>query len=298
MPAEGVELSPRDEILTFEEIERLARLFVRAGVRKIRLTGGEPLVRREVEHLVARLASIERLDSLAMTTNGVLLDRKAKILREAGLDSLNISLDTFRPDRFFAITRRKGLSRVLDSIQLSLDLGFDPVKINCVVMRGVNDDELTDFVALTESRPVEVRFIEYMPFAGNGWNDSSFVPYADMLAGIEQRFGTMTKGKDGPNDTTRWYRVPGWAGSVGFITSMSDHFCGTCNRLRITADGNLKVCLFGAAEVSLRDKMRAGATDDELETVIDAAVNRKAARHAGMYELADADDRPMILIGG
>lgn len=298
MPEEGVDLSPREELLTFEEIERLATLFVDAGVRKIRLTGGEPLVRRDVEQLAERLAAIERLESLAITTNGILLDRKGSALRKAGVDSLNISLDTFRHDRFYQITRRKGLERVLASIEDALQLGFDPVKVNCVVMRGVNDDELTDFVAYTEATPVQVRFIEYMPFSGNGWNDAQFVSYAEMMKVIEGRFGGLVPLQDGANDTTRSFRVPGWAGSIGFITSMSDHFCGTCNRLRLTADGNLKVCLFGANEISLRDSMRAGGTDTELQILIDAAVKRKAAHHAGMYQLADADDRPMILIGG
>ncbi len=298
MPEEGVDLSPRAALLTFEEIERLAALFVDAGVRKIRLTGGEPLVRRDVENLAARLAAIEKLESLAITTNGILLDRKGAALREAGVDSLNISLDTFRADRFLKITRRKGLQRVLASIHSALDLGFDPVKINCVVMRGVNDDELIDFVSYTQSVPVQVRFIEYMPFSGNGWNDAQFVPFAEMMAKVEGHFGDLVSLRDGANDTTRSFRVPGWAGSVGFITSMSDHFCGTCNRLRLTADGNLKVCLFGASEISLRDSMRGGATNSDLRTLIGAAVKRKAAHHAGMHQLADADDRPMILIGG
>ncbi|MBT8401786.1 MAG: GTP 3',8-cyclase MoaA [Rhodothermia bacterium] len=298
MPAEGVELSPREAILTFEEIERLATLFVEAGVRKIRLTGGEPLVRRDVEKLAERLAAIGPLESLAITTNGILLDRKGAALRDAGVDSLNISLDTFRPDRFFRITRRRGLERVLASIESALELGFDPVKVNCVVMRGINDDELTDFVAYTESMPVQVRFIEYMPFSGNGWNDAQFVSYSEMMIAIEDRYGPLTALQNGANDTTRSFKVAGWAGSIGFITSMSDHFCGTCNRLRLTADGNLKVCLFGAGEISLRDSMRTGATNSELKVLIDAAVKRKAAHHAGMYELADADDRPMILIGG
>ncbi len=298
MPEEGVDLSPREALLTFEEIERLATLFVEAGVRKIRLTGGEPLVRRDVEKLAKRLAAIDQLESLAITTNGILLDRKGSALRKAGVDSLNISLDTFRPDRFFQITRRKGLERVLASIQDALELGFDPVKVNCVVMRGVNDDELTDFVAYTETMPVQVRFIEYMPFSGNGWNDAQFVSYGEMMTAIEGRFGELVPLQDGANDTTRSFRVSDWAGSIGFITSMSDHFCGTCNRLRLTADGNLKVCLFGASEISLRDSLRAGATNAELQFLIDAAVKRKAAHHAGMYQLADADDRPMILIGG
>ena len=298
MPADGVDLSPRSDILTFEEIEQLARLFVRLGIRKIRLTGGEPLVRKDVEQLVGRLSAIRELEDLTMTTNGIVLARKIDALQSAGITAFNISLDTLRPDRFESITRRTGLSEVLNAIRLTLERGFVPLKINCVVMRGINDDEIADFVAMTEDSPIDVRFIEYMPFSGNGWNDSVFVPYSEMLQAIENRFGVLHRESDGPNDTSKTYRVPGFEGTIGFISSMSDHFCSSCNRLRLTADGNLKVCLFGSSEVSLRDHLRDGATDLELTELISAAVQRKAARHAGMYELADADDRPMILIGG
>jgi len=298
MPAEGVTLQPRERILTFEEIERIARLFAAEGVDKIRLTGGEPLVRKNVEDLVDRLGRIEGVRTLAMTTNGLLLPKKLDRLRAGGINLLNISLDTLQEERFDRITRRTGLPTVLQAIELAIEAGYDPVKVNCVVMRGFNDDEVADFVEFTRDRPVEVRFIEYMPFTGNGWNDSTFVPYTEVLGTIEAVHPKLERRSDGPNDTSKTYAVPGYRGSVGFITSMSEHFCGSCNRLRITADGNLKVCLFGNAEVSLRDRMRGGASDDELRHLVAAAVGRKKAAHAGMYEIASSENRPMILIGG
>ena len=297
MPEEGVNLSPKDHILTFEEIERLARVFIAGGITKIRLTGGEPLVRKDVELLVERLGGMEGLDTLAITTNGLLLPKKLPRLKAAGVNLLNISLDTLDPAKFERITRRQGFSLVLGAIDTAIRLGYDPVKVNCVVMRDVNDDELDAFVALTEDRPIEVRFIEYMPFQGNGWQDDRFVPYSEMIDRIERRF-VLERCTDGPTATSKSYRVPGFRGRVGFITSMSDEFCSTCDRLRLTADGALKVCLFGNAEVSLRDLMRSGAGDDDLARAISDAVLRKKKAHAGMHQLVDLENRPMILIGG
>ena len=302
MPAEGVPLAPREHLLTTPELIRLARLFTDLGVDKIRLTGGEPLVRKDAEDVAEALGDLG-LRSLALTTNGLLLERKLDRLHRAGLTHLNISLDTLRPDRFQTLTRRPGLEKVLAAIDLALDYGYadETLKINCVVMRGINDDELLDFVALTESMPVEVRFIEYMPFGGNGWASDTLVPFREMRGRIEAEVELLPLG-DGPHETAQTFRVPGHVGRVGFIASMTAPFCAGCNRLRVTADGALKVCLFGRAEVSLRDRMRAGATDADLVATIRAAVQRKAEAHAGVEGLAEAarDDasRPMILIGG
>ena len=298
MPAEGVPLQAQEKILTFEEIERIARLFVAEGVNKIRLTGGEPLVRKDVDDLIRRIGRIDGLKTFAITTNGLLLPKKLPALHAAGVNLLNISLDTLDPAKFEFITRRKGFDLVMQAIEMATEYGYRPVKINCVVMRSFNDNELGDFVELTKEHPVEVRFIEYMPFDGNGWNDGRFMPYGEMIELIEASHPTLKRLEDGPNETSKTYRAEGYAGRVGFITSMSEHFCGSCNRLRITADGNLKVCLFGNAEVSLRDAMRDGVTDDELRNIIGAAVLRKKAKHAGMYEIASSENRPMILIGG
>lgn len=299
MPEEGVLLSPRDQILTFEEIERLARIFVRNGVDKIRLTGGEPLVRKNFEELAERIGAIEGLRSFALTTNGMLLSKKIDRLRAAGVDQINISLDTLDEKRFGNIARRPGLPIVLNAIDRALDAGYNPVKVNCVVMRGINDDELVDFAALTRDRNLEVRFIEYMPFSGNGWDEGYFLPYREMVERIREAGVELMEPYRGAHDTSRSFVVPGHRGSIGFISSMSDQFCAGCNRLRLTADGALKVCLFGRAETSLRDVLRAGASDDELYDVIQSAVLRKKAAHAGMKTLAEtSDDRPMILIGG
>jgi len=298
MPEDGVELKPREEILTFEEIERLAGLFVREGVDKIRLTGGEPLLRRGFVDLAGRLGALPGLKTLAITTNGLLLSKMLPGLKAGGVTHLNISLDTLRSDRFKDISRHDGFTVVRGAIHDAMAHGYTPLKVNCVVMRGFNEDELVDFVALTEAHPIDVRFIEYMPFGGNGWTDGRFLPYREMIRLIEARFPALERRQDAPNDTAKNYRVPGFRGSVGFISSMSDDFCGTCNRLRITADGNLKVCLFGRAEVSLRDAIRDGATDGALRELITTAVTHKKAAHAGMHELASAENRPMILIGG
>lgn len=298
MPEEGVKLTPNTELLNTEEIITLARLFVKEGVNKIRLTGGEPLVRKDIVELCEELGRIEGLETLAMTTNGITLARKLPLLRDAGLNLLNISLDTLVPQKFEFITRRKGWHKVMESIDCALELGYNPVKVNCVVMRGLNEDEICNFVAMTADKAVDVRFIEYMPFDGNKWNFNKFVPYTEMLESISARWPDVERMSDQPNDTSKAYKVPGFTGQVGFITSMSEHFCGSCNRLRITADGNLKVCLFGNSEVSLRDSLRAGTSEEQLLEIIGAAVGRKKKQHAGMFNIAKQKNRPMILIGG
>jgi len=205
------------------------------------------------------------------------------------------------PLKFELITRRRGHDRVLSSVNLALELGIPSVKINSVIMRNLNHTEILDFVAMTEKMDVEIRFIEYMPFDGNSWNDKKFFAYAEMLSLIKAKYGEAFQPLKGhPNDTSKTWQVEGFKGRVGFITSMSEHFCFSCNRLRLTADGNLKVCLFGATEVSLRDAIRSGMSPAQLSDVISSAVKRKKPRHAGMFEIArnSAQNRPMITIGG
>lgn len=298
MPEGGVDLKPKDHILTYEEIIRLAQLFAAKGVTKIRLTGGEPLIRKEIEELTTHLARIPGIESLAITTNGLLLSKKLDALKQAGVTLFNISLDTLKAEKFKAVTRREGLETVLDAIQQTIAAGYDPVKVNAVVMKGFNDDELADFVALTEHEPLEIRFIEYMPFGGNAWSDHSFMSYREMIEVIKTSYPNLERLSEGPEETAKAWKVPGFRGSLGFISSMSEHFCSGCNRIRLTADGHLKVCLFGNQEVSLRDLMRDGASDVEVGEAIQAALSRKKASHAGMYEIAQSDNRPMILIGG
>ncbi|XP_027754693.1 molybdenum cofactor biosynthesis protein 1 isoform X4 [Empidonax traillii] len=280
MPEEGVKLTPKSELLTAQEIITLARLFVKEGVEKIRLTGGEPLIRPDVVDIVGQLYKLEGLKTIAVTTNGINLSRLLPRLKEAGLNAINISLDTLVPAKFEFIVRRKGFHKVMEGIHKATELGYRPVKVNCVVMRGLNEDELLDFVDFTKDLPVDVRFIEYMPFDGNKWNFKKMVSYKEMLDTIKQQWPELEKLPCESSSTAKSYKVPHFQGQISFITSMSEHFCGSCNRLRITADGNLKVCLFGNSEVSLRDHLRSGASEEELVQIIGAAVGRKKKQHA------------------
>ncbi|KAJ3213742.1 hypothetical protein HDU67_002540 [Dinochytrium kinnereticum] len=288
-------------MLTTDEILRLANLFVSENVTKIRLTGGEPTIRKDLVEIVAGLNALRPLGlkDIGITTNGIVLKRKLEDLKSNGLDHINVSLDTLDPLKFELMTRRRGHQTVLSAIRAAVEMGFKSVKVNAVVIRKVNDQEVTDFVeTFTKDLPIYVRFIEYMPFDGNKWNDDKFIPYRDLLKRIDEKYGGVRKTVDDPNDTSKSYSVPGYKGKFGFITSMSEHFCGTCNRLRLLANGGLKVCLFGQTEVSLRDLMREGLSDEELIPIISAAVKRKKKQHAGMIELSKTPNKPMILIGG
>jgi cyclic pyranopterin phosphate synthase len=238
---------------------------------------------------------------LGITTNGITLSKHLDQLIAAGLTHVNISLDTLQEKKFEEITRRKGFSHVLQSISdACTKLPSGRVKINCVVMRGINDDELERFIDFARDLPIDVRFIEWMPFNENGWNRNRFISYKDMLTALSS--ANLQRISDSPNDTTKWYRASDNQGRVGFITSMSQHFCGTCNRLRVTADGQLKVCLFGSNEVSLRDALRSNVSDDDLMYIVWAALQNKHFALGG-HGSADGislanDNRPMILIGG
>ncbi|CAG0913303.1 unnamed protein product [Notodromas monacha] len=281
MPEEGVSLTPGQKLLTTQEILSLARLFVDEGVRKIRLTGGEPTIRKDLPEIISGLKGIPKLETVTMTTNGIVLKTRLSALKDAGLDGLNISLDTLIPAKFEFLTRRPGWKKVMEGIETALSLGYSPVKLNVVAMRGVNCDEIVDFVTFTKEKNVDVRFIEYMPFDGNKWNVKKMIPFSEMLDSIRAQYPELKRLEDHPNDTSKAFKVPGFMGQIGFITSMSQHFCGTCNRLRLTADGNLKVCLFGNSEVSLRDALRGGTSKEDLIDLISMAVKRKKKRHAG-----------------
>lgn len=297
MPAEGLPWLERADVLSFEEIEKLARIFVAGGVDKIRLTGGEPTVRRELPALMRRLSAIDGVKSLLMTTNGWTLAAKAREYRDAGLTGLNISLDSLRADRYKEITLSDGLGKVLAGIDAALEAEFESVKVNVVLMAGVNEDELLDFVELARERPINVRFIEFMPFPDNEWNVGRVYPYRQMLARIGERYelkrlpGEKTAvGKD--------FSIDGFQGTLGFVTSMTDSFCGDCNRLRLTADGQLKVCLFSNGERSLRDLIRAGATDEEVVGAIRTELDHKWKEHPPMEQLFRLENRRMVQIGG
>mgnify|MGYP003365338929 CR=1 FL=1 len=300
MPEEGVKLTPDEKLLTTDEIIRLAKIFASEGVHKIRLTGGEPTVRRDVVELVKRLHQIPGIDEICMTSNGLALHRKLPALFENGLTSLNLSMDTMVNGKFILITRRNGLSAVIKSLRKAIAIGVPKVKINTVVMRNINDDEIVNFVDLTKDYPIDVRFIEYMPFDGNKWSKNKMVPFKEILEKIAVKYPNIVRLQPKPGDTAKMYQVPTFTGRVGFITSMTSDFCSTCTRLRITNDGNLKVCLFGNEEVSLRDILRKGASDKAVLKVIGKAVKKKNAKHGGLTvaQLKDRPNRPMILIGG
>jgi len=339
MPEEGVPLSPQSHLLTTPEIYYLSSLFVNQGVTKIRLTGGEPTVRRDIVPLMQAIGSLrpQGLRELAITTNGISLHRKLDAMVEAGLTGVNLSLDTLDPFQFQIMTRRKGFDAVMRSIDRILEmkkLGANiKLKINCVVMRGLNERDIVPFVELGQEKDIEVRFIEYMPFDGNKWSKGKMISYQEMLDIIRVKYSGLRQVKGHKNDTSKTWEIPGFVGKIGFITSMTHNFCGTCNRLRVTSDGNLKVCLFGNAEVSLRDLLRKdnngepideeafeaikrmemdrrqgllgdetalgwGERERELLDIIGAAVKRKKEKHAGMGELENMKNRPMILIGG
>ncbi|KAK4969191.1 hypothetical protein LTR42_009470 [Elasticomyces elasticus] len=342
MPEEGIALSPPTTQLTTPEIIYISQLFVNQGVTKIRLTGGEPTVRKDILELMRRIGDLRSagLKELALTTNGISLWRKLDSMVEAGLTGLNISLDTLDPFQFTLLTRRQGFDAVMKSINRVQEMNRAganiKLKINCVMMRGLNSEQLLPFVEMTREQDIEVRFIEYMPFGGNKWSENKMLPYEEMLAMIKavhpefHRVPDRTK-----SETSKTWQVPGFVGRVGFITSMTEDFCGTCNRLRITSDGNLKVCLHGETEVSLRDLIRKDHGGEPMDDVafdairqieldrrkgmdgqlsggeegwiskerqllefIGAAVKRKKERHAGMGELENMRNRPMILIGG
>ncbi|KAJ2554898.1 hypothetical protein EV175_002436 [Coemansia sp. RSA 1933] len=302
MPEEGVDLTPNEQLLTTPEIIRLARIFVSQGVDKIRLTGGEPTVRRDIVDLVQGLDALRPLGlrKIAMTTNGIALRRKLPLLRQSGMDGLNVSLDTRDPRKFELMTRRKGCEHVLRAVADASTLGFDFVKLNVVVMRGQNDDEVSNFVEMTHDDDIDVRFIEYMPFDGNQWGKRKMVGYRELLDRLATTYGAAnihTLPLEA-NHTAKGYRIAGYKGKFGFITSMTHSFCSSCNRVRVLADGNLKVCLFGNTEVSLRDLMRAGCTDDEIVQTIASAIKRKKKAHAGLDILSQMPNRPMIKIGG
>ena len=300
MPAEGVRWLARDDILTYEEILRLARLFVqRYGVRTIRLTGGEPLVRIRVEELVAMINDLDPALDITMTTNGVLLRQKARLLREAGLKRVNISLDTLHMDRAREIARREAFARVMDGIAAAEEAGLRPIKLNMVVMKDVNDDEVTDFALLARTKGYEVRFIEFMPLDGEQhWSNDRVVPSRRIQERIEDEFPLRAVATDRPGPSVNYRFADGAPGGVGFISSVSQAFCSTCNRIRLTAEGGLRTCLFSLKETPLRDLLRGGASDDDLCRVIEAAVWRKEEGHLINQEGFIRPVKYMSQIGG
>ncbi len=298
MPEEDYEFTPASRLMQAKEIESLAKIFVENGVNKIRLTGGEPLVRKDAAEIIDRLSRLPV--DLTLTTNATRLHDFVDVLEKAKVRSLNISLDTLDPDKFNIITRRDGFRKVMDNIHLMLSRNFT-VKINVVVMKGLNDNEVLDFVEWTKDLPVQVRFIEFMPFDGNRWTSNQVFTWKDMLDRIEENY-TPIRLHDGINDTDKKYRIEGHKGSFSVISTMSAPFCSGCNRMRLTADGKMKNCLFSTKETDL---LRALRNNEDVLPLIQESIYSKAKELGGQFtkdfekiHTEDLNNRSMISIGG
>jgi cyclic pyranopterin phosphate synthase len=299
MPAEGLPWLDRAEILSFEEVERLVRLFVRLGVTDVRLTGGEPLVRRDFPRLVEMLAGIDGLEDLAVTTNGYLLERDAGALVAAGIDRVNMSIDSLQRDRFYALTRRDALPRVLRGLEvLASHPEVHPIKVNAVAMRGFTEEEALPFAEFARSTAFQVRFIEFMPLDGDRAWQPDAVLTGDELRRIIDAVHPLEERPREPHATARVYRFRDGCGEIGFINPVSEPFCGDCNRVRLTAEGKLRTCLFSVVETDLRDPLRAGASDADLEAIIRDAVWRKELKHRVNEPGFRPPPRTMSAIGG
>ncbi len=301
MPVEGVALTPAAHLMTAEEVGRLAQEFVALGVTKIRLTGGEPLVRKDFNSILEQLAQLPV--ELTLTTNAVSVERHLDQLKACGVSQLNVSLDTLNAQKFKKITFRDYFDKVYQNIMLLLKEGFR-VKLNAVLMKGINDEEIVDFVTLTKDLPLEVRFIEFMPFDGNRWNTQKLVSYQEIMTTLTHHFGAdaIQRLRDAPNDTAKNYSVKNHQGQFAIISTVTNPFCGGCNRLRLTANGFLKNCLFSNQETDLLTPFRAG---ESLQPLIEKSVRQKKAVRAGMetkaaFENPEAhsQNRSMITIGG
>ena len=281
MPAEGLQWLGRDEILTFEEIARLVRLLARVGVEEVRLTGGEPLVRRDLPVLVEMLAGVDGVSDLSLTTNGVLLDRLAGPLVEAGLRRLNVSLDTLNHVRFAEITRRDALDAALRGLEEAERYPqLRPIKINCVAVKGFTETEVPALAELARRKPYVVRFIEFMPLdADEAWREDDVLTGGEIRAIIEQQYGPLEELPAKASSTARRFRFADGAGELGFVNPVSEPFCSTCDRIRLTADGQLRTCLFSRREWDLKKPLRDGASDDELLDLIRFAVRHKELKH-------------------
>jgi len=301
MPEEGVLLSHKSHIMNFDEIYSIAKTFVDNGVTKIRLTGGEPLIRKDLPVILKRLSSLPV--ELGITTNGVIVDKFIDTFKECGIKHINISLDSLKKEKFTQITRRNYFERVYKNIKLLAENDFK-VKINAVLIRGFNDDEIADFVNLTRDLPISLRFIEFMPFDGNKWDLKKMVSYAEIIEQLNSHFSeeNIERLEDAPNDTSKNYRIKGFKGTFAIISSVTNPFCDSCNRLRLMANGQLKNCLFSATESDLLSSFREGKS---IEPIIQKAVFGKFKVRGGMDTLEKlkqpklhSQNRNMTTIGG
>jgi cyclic pyranopterin phosphate synthase len=290
---------PKSHILSYEEIERVVRVAVGLGIQKIRLTGGEPLLRPDVEHLVALVSRISGITDLAMTTNGFLFPQKARALREAGLRRVSFSLDSLDRGNFKKITGRDGLNEVLESIRLAQELGFHPVKVNAVIIRDINDHEIEALAEFARERNLSYRFIEFMPLdSARAWQKEMVVPGSEVLRRLRARFDLRPAASDDPSATAKRWAFPDGRGEIGIIAPVSEPFCGHCNRIRLTADGKIRTCLFSVTEHDLRSRLRNGSSDEEIGAWLQGVVWQKEARHhIGEPEFVPPP-RSMSCIGG
>ncbi len=301
MPADGIQLSPKDHLMTYEEIYTIAKEFVSMGVTKIRLTGGEPLIRKDAALIMEKLSSLPV--QLTLTTNGVIVDKFIDHFKKCGIKTLNVSLDSLHLQKNKEITRRSYFEKVYQNIILLVKEGF-VVKVNCVLMKGFNDDEVIDFINLSKNLPVHVRFIEFMPFDGNQWNMERLVSLQEILSKVHSNFekNAIVKLQDAPNDTTKSYQIKGYQGTFAIISSVTNPFCDGCNRIRLTANGQIKNCLFSSKESDLLTTLRAGKS---IIPIIQKAVQTKLKVRSGMNTLdkfsqsdIHSNNRSMIAIGG
>ena len=280
MPDEGVPWLKRSELLTYEEICRIVRVMAELGLRKVRFTGGEPLVRSDLPELVKKISVIEGIDDISLSTNAVLLDKYAVKLKKAGIQRVNISLDTLDAEKFLKISLRHSLEDVLNGIKAAEDVGMKPIKINMVVMKGVNDDELAEFASLTLTKDYTIRFIEMMPLKENlDRQEISYLSTEKIMKAISGVGELIPLERDISGGPARNYKIKGAKGKLGFISPLSHTFCADCNRMRLTATGGLKLCLFNEPELNFRDPMRNGATDDDLKRMIREALIIKPLEH-------------------
>ncbi|MBP1465675.1 GTP 3',8-cyclase MoaA [Candidatus Chloroploca sp. M-50] len=298
MPAVGMQFAPRPELLTNDELLLVIQAAAAAGFRKLRLTGGEPTLRQDIVELIAAMKAVPGIEHVAMTTNALRLRRLAGPLKEAGLDRVNVSIDSLDPVKFRQMTRGGNLDEVWAGIQAADEAGLHPIKLNAVIVRGMNDDEVVQLAALTTRHPWEFRFIEVMPLTGvAGLAEEGVISTAELIARIEAHFGTLTPYGQDPADPARRYRIPGAPGKLGFISAVTDPFCATCNRMRLTADGRMHLCLLRDDEVDLRSAIRNGATLAEIEQIVRHAVQIKPWGH-GLPEGVRPTVRGMSQLGG
>ena len=299
MPEKGISLISHDEVLRYEEILRIVRIVAAKGISKIRITGGEPLVRKGLETLISELCSIHGITDISVTTNGIHLQRAAFALREAGMQRINISLDTLNPDKYRRITRGGDIHAVLSGIREASKVGFNPIKVNVVVMRGINEDEILSFAELTTKRPVHVRFIEFMPFHINtGVHREYFISNTEVRDKITKNLCLTPLSEDENSGPAQMFQIKGAQGQLGFISPLSNHFCETCNRLRLTCDGKLRTCLFSDDETDLKSFLRDGCSDIDLQTAIANAIFFKPMRHKILEPSFKKCTRGMSAIGG